>query len=265
MLLGGGGAVVNSLGKKTHPMLFLQSQGPLGHGSSRSGSELGADLSAWLAKIAAWLSGSTALSQAVDITTCIVDTHVTQSRYTWQYHHLPSPLHTGKAPPTFPSGDENVFHALTRLPLTLCFFLGPGLFPTASTATSSMSLHPALSPVLHHMSYCLTVFVSASVAYMLCLVTSLPSATCHHAGKEDSIKKEACEPGTTRSIAASTSICIENSSCIIATTSSIGRESCETHRSHHIVAGLAIRSCLEACLSGRVKGWIQKRDRAFQG
>ena len=34
--------------------------------------------------------------------TCIVDTHVTQSRYTQQYHHLPSPLHAGKAPRTFP-------------------------------------------------------------------------------------------------------------------------------------------------------------------
>ena len=30
MLLGGGGEVVNSLGKKTHPMLFLQFRGPLG-------------------------------------------------------------------------------------------------------------------------------------------------------------------------------------------------------------------------------------------
>ena len=30
MLLGGGGAVVNSLEKKTHPVLFLQSRGPLG-------------------------------------------------------------------------------------------------------------------------------------------------------------------------------------------------------------------------------------------
>ena len=38
--------------------------------ASLSGSELGADLSAWLAKITAQLSGLTALSRAVDITIC---------------------------------------------------------------------------------------------------------------------------------------------------------------------------------------------------
>ena len=188
--------------------------------------------------------------------TCIVDTHVTHSRHTQQYHHLPSLLHARKAPCTVPSGDESVFHALKRSPLTLCFFLGPGLFPTASTATSSTSSHPASSPVLHHTSYHLTIFVSTSVPYTLCLVTSPPSATRHHAWKKDCIKKGACEPGTTCSITTSTSICIENGSCIITTTSSIRRESCETHCSGHIVAGLTIRSCLEACLLGRVKGWI---------
>ena len=112
---------------------------------------------------------------------CIVDTHVTHSRHTQQYHHLPSLLHAGKAPCTVPSGDESVFHALKCSPLTFCFFLGPGLFPTASAATSSTSSHPASSPVLHHTSYHLTIFVSTSVPYTLCLVTSPPSATRHHA------------------------------------------------------------------------------------
>ena len=33
---------------------------------------------------------------------CIVDMHVTHSRYIPEYHHLPSLLHTGKAPHTVP-------------------------------------------------------------------------------------------------------------------------------------------------------------------
>ena len=36
--------------------------------------------------------------------TCIVDMHVTHSRYTQQHHHLPSPLLSGKAPRTVPVG-----------------------------------------------------------------------------------------------------------------------------------------------------------------
>ena len=54
--------------------------------------------------------------------TCIVDMHVTLSRYTGQYHHWPSPLYAGETLPPFPPGDESVVRALTCLPLTLCLF-----------------------------------------------------------------------------------------------------------------------------------------------
>ena len=38
---------------------------------------------------------------------CIVDMPVTHSRYTQEYHHLPSPLHAGKAPRTVPTPHLN--------------------------------------------------------------------------------------------------------------------------------------------------------------
>ena len=182
--------------------------------------------------------------------------HVTHSRYIPQYHHLPSPLHAGKAPHTVPPGDESVFNALTHLPLTCCFFLSPGLIFTASTATSSTLLCPALSPVLCHMSYHLVAFISTSVAHTPCLVISPPFAICHNARKEDYIEEEACKPGTTCSITTSTSICIENGSCIIATATSYRREHCKAHHPHHVVARLTIGSCLEACIWARVTGRI---------
>ena len=98
---------------------------------------------------------------------------------------------------TFPTGDESVFRALTWLLLTLCCFSWSWSHPCCFCCHIINLVTSCIFPILHHMSYHLVIFSSTSIAYTLCLVTSLPSITHHHARKEDHVEKEACEPGTT--------------------------------------------------------------------
>jgi len=150
---------------------------------------------------------------------------------------------------TFPTGDESVFRALTWLLLTLCCFSWSWSHPCCFCCHIINLVTSCIFPILHHMSYHLVIFSSTSIAYTLCLVTSLPSITHHHARKEDHVEKEACEPAPP---AVATSACI----CIIITATSYRRENCKAHCPHHIVTRLTIGSHLEAHISGRVAGRI---------